>query len=281
MAGTETLTATTPSGRLAPGPRTPLVRAERLGAAVGYHLAVYRRTWKGSIIGRFVSPLFLLLSMGLGLGTLVDERAGGVEGLPYLRFVVPGILAMQAVMTAVNDSTYPVMGLIRWNRMYHAMLATPLGIGELLVGHLAVVGGQIAVTSAIFVLVAAPFGAFGSWWVLLAVPVATLTGLAFAVPTFAFSAWIENDNGFSIVFRFVLVPLTLFSGTFFPVDQLPGWMQPLAWATPLSHGVELARDASEGVGPGWPGVGHLAVLAGYVVLGWVLARRRFERRLLS
>ena len=281
MAVTESISAATPSGRLAVGSRRVMTPGERLSAVVGYHLAVYRRTWKGSIIGRFVSPLFFLLSMGLGLGALVDSRAGGIEGIPYLRFVVPGILAMQAMLTAVGDSTYVVMGLIRWNRMYHAMLATPLGVREVLGGHLAVVAGQLTVASAIFVAVSAPFGAFGSWWVLLAVPAAVLTGLAFAVPTFAFSSWIENDNGFSIVFRFVLTPLMLFSGTFFPIDQLPGWMQPVAWVTPLWHGVELCRDASEGVAPGWSGVGHLAVLVGYVVVGWVLARRQFERRLLS
>lgn len=273
--------ADAPSGRLGPGPRRPTSRGERLGAVMAHHLYVYRRTWKGSVIGRFVSPLFFLLSMGLGLGALVDARAGGVEGLPYLRYVVPGIVAMQAMMLAFGDSTYAVMGYIKWNRMYSAMLSTPLRVGEVLWGHLLVVALQLGVATAIFLLVAAPFGAFGSWWVLLAVPVAVLTGMAFSVPTFALAAWIENDNGFSILFRFVMTPLMLFSGTFFPVDQLPGWMQPLAWVTPLWHGVELSRDASEGVWPGWAGVGHLGVLALYVGVGAVLAHRSFTRRLLS
>ena len=85
---------------------------------------------------------------------------------------------------------------------------------------------------------------------LLAVPVAVLTGLAFAVPTFALAARLENDNGFSILFRFVVTPLMLFSGTFFPIDQLPVWMQPLAWVTPLWHGVELCRDAATGTAAG-------------------------------
>jgi lipooligosaccharide transport system permease protein len=273
--------ATAPSGRLVPGPRRPTTRAERVGSVMAHHFAVYRRTWKGSIVGRFASPLFFLLSMGLGLGALVDERAGGVEGLPYLRFVVPGILAMQAMMLAFGDSTYAVMGYIKWNRMYSAMLSTPLRVGEVLGGHLAVIAVQLAVATAIFVAVAAPFGAFGSWWVLVSVPVAVLTGMAFSVPVFALAARLENDNGFSILFRFVMTPLMLFSGTFFPVDQLPGWMQPLAWVTPLWHGVELCRDASEGVWPGWAGAGHLAVLLLYIGVGWVLAHRSFTRRLLS
>ena len=107
---------------------------------------------------------------------------------------------------------------------------------------------------------------------MLAVPVAVLTGLAFAVPTFALAARLENDNGFSILFRFVVTPLMLFSGTFFPIDQLPVWMQPLAWVTPLWHGVELCRDAATGTAPGWLGLAHLAVLLVYVGVGWVLAR---------
>lgn len=277
----DTLTAATPSGRLEAGPRRPTSGVERLGSVALHHLLVYRRTWRGSIIGRFLSPLFFLLSMGLGLGALVDDRAGGVGGLPYLRFVVPGILAMQAMLTAFGESTYAVMGYIKWNRMYSAMLATPLRVGEVLGGHLAVVAFHLLTASAIFVAVAAPFGSFGSWWVLLAIPVAVLTGMAFAVPTFALAARLENDNGFSILFRFVTTPLMLFSGTFFPVDQLPAWMQPVAWATPLWHGVELCRAASEGVWPGGLGWAHLAVLVAYVAVGWVLARRQFERRLLS
>jgi lipooligosaccharide transport system permease protein len=273
--------AQTASGRLGFGTRRPTTPPERLAAVMAHHFLVYRRTWRGSIISRFLSPLFFLLSMGLGLGALVDESAGGVEGVPYLQYVVPGILAMQAMMTAFGESTYAVMGYIKWNQMYAAMLATPLRVVEVLGGHLAVVAFHLFTGSVIFVLVAAPFGAFASWWVVLVVPVAVLTGLAFAVPMFAFSARLENDNGFSILFRFVVTPLMLFSGTFFPVDQLPGWMQPLAWVTPLWHGVELSRDAATGAAPGPLGLVHLTVLLAYVVLGWVLARRSFTRRLVS
>src|SRR5829696_455157 len=149
---TDRLAATAPaSGRLDSGPRPGLSQAERLGAVMGHHLLVYRRTWRGSIIGRFLSPLFFLLSMGLGLGALVDDRAGGVDGVPYLTYVVPGILAMQAMMTAFGESTYAVMGYLKWNQMYSAMLATPLRVAEVLGGHLAVVAFHLSTGALIFV----------------------------------------------------------------------------------------------------------------------------------
>src|SRR5664280_2777498 len=102
----------------------------------GSWLTAYKRTWPGSIFGRFLSPLMFLLSLGLGLGSLVNKSAGGVDGVPYLQFVVPGILAAQSMWVAMGESTYPVMGAIRWNAKYHAMLATPVGIEDVLLGHL-------------------------------------------------------------------------------------------------------------------------------------------------
>jgi lipooligosaccharide transport system permease protein len=269
------------TGRLLAGPRPPMARGELLLASMEHHLRVYRRTWRGSIISRFLSPLFFLAAMGLGLGSLVDSSAGGVGGQSYLQFVVPGIVAYQAALLGFGDATYPVLGYIKWNRMYSATLSTPLGVTEILLGHLTVLGANLVVASAIFIAIAAVFGAFASWWVVAAVPVGLLTGLAFAVPTFAISATIETDNVFGILYRFVLTPVLLFSGTFFPLEQLPVWIRPLAWVTPLWHGVVLTRDASVGRWPGWAGLLHVGVLLAFVAVGWVLAHRAFTRRLLS
>ena len=254
---------------------------ERVLAAMEHHLRVYRRTWRGSIISRFLSPLFFLAAMGLGLGSLVDEGAGGVGGQPYLQFVVPGIVAYQAALLGFGDATYPVLGYLKWNRMYSATLATPLTVTDVLLGHLVVLAANLVVAVTIFVAIAAAFGSFASWWVLLGIPVGLLTGLAFAVPTFAISASIETDNVFGILYRFVLTPVLLFSGTFFPLEQLPALLRPVAWVTPLWHGVELTRDAANGVSPGPMGVLHLAVILAFVGGGWVLAHRAFTRRLLS
>lgn len=273
--------APAPGSRGEPGPRAPLSTSERWLAVFGYLATVYKRTWRGSIIGRFLSPLFFLLSMGLGLGALVDDRAGGVDGLPYLQFVVPAIVATQAMWVAMGESTYQVLGYIKWNMGYHAMLASPLGIRDILVGHLLSIAGHLTVATTIFMAVAALFGGFSSWWALLSLPIAVLTGMAFTVPIFAFTARQEGDSGFNILFRWVMTPLMLFSGTFFPVDQLPLWMQPVAWLTPLWHGVEASRQVATGQVDWLSLLLHLLVLVAFVAVGWVLAVHSFTTRLVT
>ena len=245
----------------------------------GSWLTAYKRTWRGSIFGRFLSPLMFLLSLGLGLGSLVNKSSGGVGGVPYLQFVVPGILAAQSMWVAMGESTYPVMGAIRWNGKYYAMLATPVGIGDVLFGHLLYVAMQVTGATAIFIAVAALFGSFTSWWVLLCLPVTILTGMAFAVPIFAFSAGQETDSGFNILFRFIMTPLFLFSGVFFPVSQLPGFLQPVAWVMPLWHGVQANRSLALG-SPDFAAIGaHAAYLLVVIAVGAWLARRAFTKRL--
>jgi lipooligosaccharide transport system permease protein len=245
----------------------------------GSWLTAYKRTWRGSIFGRFLSPLMFLLSIGLGLGSLVDKSSGGVNGVPYLQFVVPGIVAAQSMWVAMGESTYPVMGAIRWNAKYHAMLATPVGINDILFGHLLYVAMQITGATAIFILVAALFGSFGSWWVLLCLPITVLTGMAFAVPVFAFSAKQETDSGFNILFRFIMTPLFLFSGIFFPVSQLPALMRPIAWVMPLWHGVQADRSLALG-SPDFAAIAaHTAYLLVIIAVGGWLARRAFTTRL--
>jgi len=261
------------------GARQPLSGAERRLAVLGYFATVYRRTWRGSVISRVLSPLLFLLSMGIGLGSLVDERAGGVNGSSYLHFVVPAIVATQAMWVAWGESSYQVLGYIKWNMTYHAQLATPLRVRDVLAGHLLAVVLHLVMATSIFMVVAALFGGFDSWWAVLCLPVAVLTGLAFSAPMFAFTATQGGDNGFNIVYRWIVTPLMLFSGTFFPVDQLPGWMQPVAWVTPLWHGVESCRMVAAGSVSPLPLAGHLVVLGAYAAIGWWLAERTFARRL--
>jgi lipooligosaccharide transport system permease protein len=283
MAFTQPQSQPVPGGdegsRAAHGLRPPLSATERVLAVFTYFLTVYRRTWRGSIIGRFLSPLFFLLAMGIGLGSLIDDRVGGVDGLPYLQFVVPAIVATQTMWVAMGESTYQVLGYIKWNMGYHAMLASPLSVRDVLRGHFLAVAAHLTTATVIFMGVAALFGGFGSVAAVSCLPIAVLTGMAFVTPIFAFTAKQEGDDGFNILFRWIVTPLMLFSGTFFPIEQLPGWMQPLAWVTPLWHGVEACRDVATGSVSWLPFVAHLLVLAGYAAVGWLLAERTFAARL--
>ncbi|XVX18909.1 ABC transporter permease [Actinomycetota bacterium] len=262
-----------------PGARAPMSSRERWGAVFEYLLAVYKNTWRGSVFGRFMSPLLFLLAMGVGLGSLVDERAGGVDGQSYLHFVVPAIVATQAMWLAMSESTYPVYGAIRWNMAYHAMLATPLGVRDVLLGQTAAIAFHLTMSTAIFLGVAALFGGFVSWWAVLCLPIGVLTGLAFVLPLIGITARAESEETFNLVFRIVMTPLMLFSGTFFPISQLPIFLQPIAWVTPLWHGVEACRAAALGrIEPLSFGL-HIAALLLFCAVGWVWARRGMERRL--
>ncbi len=259
-------------------------RARRVAAVMEYFATVLRRTWRGVLMSWFGSPLMMLGALGLGLGTLVDSAAGGVGGVRYLLFVAPGVLANQAMITGVGESTYPVMDNFQWRRNYFAMAAAPAEPRDVLLGHLATVTIWLTGVCTVFVTVARVFGAFTSWTALLAVPLAVLTGLAFACPIFAFTATQRTDNYFNVLMRIVITPLALFSGTYFPLGQLPVALQVVGWVSPLWHGVELCRGVALGgaatvISP--MAALHLGVLVTYAVVGYLTARRTFRTRLAS
>jgi lipooligosaccharide transport system permease protein len=248
--------------------------------AFSYWMANYRRVWRGTVVSSILNPLLFLAAMGVGLGMLVDEGTdGGIDGVSYIMFLAPGILAAQAMQTAVFESTYPVMGAIKWQRQYHAMLAAPLGVADIVIGHLVFIGMRVTISSSAFLLIAAAFGAIESWWALLALPVAILTGLAFSGLVFAFAARQENDSGFNMLFRFIVMPMFLFSGTFFPVEQLPAALETIAMVTPLWHSVELCRGLALETMDFAPALGHLGYLAFCLALGVWLAMVSFRKRL--
>jgi lipooligosaccharide transport system permease protein len=236
--------------------------------------------WRGSLISGFLAPVFFLAAMGFGLGSLVDGgQSTDLGTADYVAFLAPGILAAQAMQTAVIESTFPVVGAIKWQRQYHAMLAAPLGIADVVVGHLAFVLMRLAITSVTFFVVAWALGAIEIGWALLGVPVAVLCGMAYAAPIFAFSAGRARDADLPMLFRFVILPMFLFSGTFFPIEQLPSWLQPVAWLTPLWHAVDLCRSLALGTAEVAAGLGHVAYLLLWVGAGLWLAMLSFRRRL--
>jgi lipooligosaccharide transport system permease protein len=270
--------------RLAPGPAGlrpgPLATWSFAVRQLRFWLTDYRRTWRGSVISTVLNPLLYLGAMGLGLGTLVDQhgtaRLGGVS---YLVFLAPGLLAASAMSTGVEESTYPVYGSVKWNKTYQAAVSAPLRPADLFHGHLLFVTLKLTMSCNVFLAVSALFGAIQSAEAIAALPVAVLTGLAFAAPIEAWTVTRTKDTSLTVVYRFGLIPLFLFSGTFFPITQLPGWIQPIAYITPLWHGVALCRGLSLGTAT-WTGA---LLHAGYLVLvlaaGIWAGNRTYGRRL--
>lgn len=239
----------------------------------------YRRTWRGSVISSFAVPFFTLLAMGGGLGRLVDQGAGTGRGT-YLGFVAPALLAATAMMTAVGEATYPVVAGIKWTKNYHAALATPITPPNLVHGLIGFLGIRLIFNLAIYAGIMVVMNAMELGPALAAVGPAVLTGIAFATPVAAWCATLEDERSLPSFFRFGVIPLFLFSGTFFPVDQLPGFLQPIVFLSPLWHGVELARGAA-GIpeSPHFPWWLHASVLVFLAVVGLVVAARNFTKRL--
>ena len=242
-----------------------------------HNLVVYRRVWRGTVFSSFVVPVLFLLGMGLTVGGYVDRS--GALGVRYLDYIAPGLLASTAMQTALFEATYPVYGNFVWTRTYYAMRATPVGVRDMVTGHLGYVALRVLLSSTGFLLVMTAFGTVHSWSGVAVLPVALLVGLATGAPIFAYSATIRSESMFAVLFRFVALPMTLFAGVFFPVAAMPLPARLLAYASPLWHGVELSRAATLGTRTAW-GIGtHVACLLAWAVAGYAGAVRRFGRRL--
>ena len=242
---------------------------------------VYRRAWRGSVFSSFLQPTLFLLAMGLGVGGMVEDDSAAIGGMSFLEFLAPGLLAAACMQTAASESSWPVLGRFRWERSYHAMIATPLTVPELVVGELVWVAARVTVVGTAFALVATAFGALPPAAIAPAVAAGVLTGLAFSGPVLAYAPTVRVNGNFNALFRFVITPLFLFSGVFVPVDRLPVPLPLVAWVTPLFHGVELVRAAARGTSPEAGVAVHVMVLMLFLVCGALVARGTFRRRLLA
>lgn len=204
-------------------------------------LLVFWRAWRSSFFLSVLTPVMFLSAMGLGLGSLVQEGRsfGGAE---YLPFFATGMLAASCMQSGFFGATYPVMSKIIWQRNYEAMLASPLSVRDIFIGEMAWIGVTVAQLAVPFFVVMVFFGVIESPMALLAIPVVVLLGLSCAGVVFAYSATLQTDEAYTWLFRLVVTPLFLLSGTFFPIEQLPAWGQVVAHLTPLFHGVELVRQ---------------------------------------
>lgn len=247
------------------------------------NFAIYRRIWRSNLLGSLLQPFLYLLGMGLGVGALVDDRAGSSEllgGTSYLGFLAPSLIAVTAMMVLAQEAMWPVMDGFTWSNAYRSMHATPLRPAQIAAGVTLwqATRGLLACGGVAIALVA--FDDTRSWGLLPAVAFGVLTGLAVSSPITAWSASREaGDQSFPAIMRFGITPMFLFAGAFYPIDQLPDWLEWVARITPLYHGVQLCRGAVLGTLEAGPALGHVAVLVAFVVVGHVVARRYFTRRL--
>jgi lipooligosaccharide transport system permease protein len=257
-----------------------------IGRVFEHRYFTYRRTFRASIFSSFLTPVLFLTAMGVGLGGYVDSSTNqALGGVSYIAFLAPGLLVATCMQAAAFEATFPIMAGLVWSRVFHAMYATPLTSRDVALGNLTWIGARLVLIATVFTVVIVAFGAATSPLIVLAIPVAVLTGLAFAAPIAAFSATQRTPDRFAALFRFVVMPLFIFSGTFFPVEGLPPVVQPLAWLTPLYHGGVLARGLSLGTLGTKPTVElaivHLAILLAFIVVGTLLTVRTVHAKLVK
>jgi lipooligosaccharide transport system permease protein len=249
---------------------------------VTWHATAFKRLWRLNVLSSFVQPMLYLLGLGVGVGSLVDRNTGSAStlgGLPYVAYVAPGLIATTAMAVCAGESMWPVMGGLMWNRGYHAITATPLEARDIVLGHATWMALRAGIAAVAVAIALALYPDTRSWGLAPTVVVAMLIGVAFAMPIMAVAVKQQLDGGFAAIQRFVIIPLFLFGGAFYPLSQLPAVVQWLAKVAPLWHGVVVARAFTSGHVDALATLGHLAYVAAWGAAGSALATRRLRQRL--
>ena len=229
------------------------------------------------------NPFFYLIAVGIGIGVLVEQGSGtsGTNGIKYIAFIAPALLANTAIMGTMDETIFPTIEGFKWRKLFFAQNATPITGGQIAIGvYLAALCRAVFSVSVYYLLLLA-FDVVNFGISILLMPIAVLGGGAFgALMLFAAAKIEKEDQFFNILSRLVIMPLFLFSGTFFPLSSMPIYLQPIGWVSPLWHATELGREAAFDYGISTTMVAvHLAFLISMLVTGLVLATRQFEKRL--
>ena len=237
--------------------------------------------WWGIILFEaIINPTLYLVSIGIGVGSLIDAN-NGVNGVSYLTFLAPALLASAAIQGSADEVIFPVMEGFKWNRTFFGMRSTTLTAQQISLGVFLAAMARAMVSIVIYWIVLYLFGALESGTAWLAMPAALLAGAAMGAVMLAMAAKIENENYFfTLVGRFIMIPMFLFSGTFYPLTQMPIFLQFFGWISPLWHASELGRYLTYD----YPLSGiqlsiHVVVLTAMVVIGLLLSARIFAKRL--
>lgn len=245
---------------------------------VEHHIRRTRRAWAGLVLSGVLNPIFTMLALGVGIGSQIDDTSR-LGTATYLEFVGPGVLAGSAFLQGGFTALWPTMSQLRWEGAYQNVVRTPCTAAEALTGHLLWIGLRLAFSSSLFLGVLIVSTGWESLWSLVVPVVAGMTAISIAAPISAFTASRQTDKGFAIIARLLLTPLFVFSGTFTSVGSYPEWIQTVVRLFPAFHGIELTRMLIDGAGSAASAVEHIGVLFVWILLGWVLGVRNFEKAL--
>ena len=253
-----------------------------------WYVAEYRlrnmSKWFAAIIAFGLgNPVLYLLSVGIGIGALVDSTSGADNpiGVPYLTFLAPALLATAAIQAAMDETTFPTMQGFLWDKSFFAMISTQLMARDLVGGIMIASSIRCSFNTLIYAGVLVLFGAIPLTSVPVLVFAAIFAGISFAAVMLAVTSFVKQDDGFyAIVGRFVLTPMFMFSGTFYPLESLPIYLQWVGWISPVWHATNLGRNLSYGleVAP-WLLVVHVLFMGALLVVAMVVATRKFASRL--
>ncbi|TRZ57868.1 MAG: hypothetical protein D4S00_01880 [Streptomycetaceae bacterium] len=240
--------------------------------------------WIWMIIGiAIANPVLYLISVGIGLGGLIDKSVGpaGVDGVKYLTFLAPALLAQAAIQGAMDETVYPTIEGFKWHKTFYSMNSTPLSGAQISIGVFLAAFLRTIYTVILYFGVMWAFGALDSPKAWLAIPTAIFAGVSFGALMQSVAAKLENENIFFVVLgRFIMMPLFLFSGTFFPLSSMPFFLQWIGWISPLWHATELGRYLTYGhVISGTLLWAHFTILAAMLIFGLYFSARIFTRRL--
>jgi lipooligosaccharide transport system permease protein len=240
------------------------------------NVLVWRKLALASLVGNFGEPLLYLLALGYGLGAFV----GTVQGMPYIVFLASGIVCASAMNAATLEGTYSVYVRMSVQQTWDGILATPLGVNDIVFGELVWMGTKSFINAAPILLVATVLGAVHDWRALWVLPLVVLIGLCFGAMAMVVTAFARGFDFFLYYATLVITPMFLLSGVFFPVQGMPEWVRRGAQFLPLTHAIDVVRPLMTGQPlsqTGW----HLIILISYTVGGFLLAARLFRRRMIS
>jgi lipooligosaccharide transport system permease protein len=256
----------------------PLRAGEATSLLLYRNFLAYRRAWMVFATG-FLEPVFYLFSIGIGVGKIVHGFEFNGEPIDYREFVAPGMIAASAMNGALLDATFNFFFKLKYNKLFDQMLATPLTTLDVARGELSWSLLRGGVYSTAFVLVMLAMGLVGSWWAVLVVPAALLIGLGFGAVGMALTTFMRSWQDFEYV-TLGMLPMFLFSATFFPVTAYPEWLRWVVECTPLYRGVVLCRELTTGYVT-WASLASVLYLVALGAGGLLLVRRRLDRLLLK